>query len=177
MSLILSIDPSLSCTGWALVNADATKAVAFGKFNTTESMDLHVRCRLLATNVQSAALDHCKAADIAAVLIETPQDEGNSGRGRRSTTYLPSYGACVGYFLGHFDAQVFAERVHAISASKWGKGFRTGGDNKPQRVKAAAWTYQIKPEDMGKPTVAGNVADALLMARWWADRQRLGGGR
>lgn len=181
--MILSIDPSMTCTGWALFQPTDEKIVAHGYVCPPKDAELFVACDLLVSNVWARVLEHTTAADIAHVIIETPQTvmfNGRATKAKRNITNLPTYGVVVGAFYGRFSGMpVFEGKVEGVSVTDWAMRFpiREGDKHKEGRTKLVELLFSLNRGALGPMSYAGNVADALLMARWWADRQRLGGMR
>ena len=180
--MILSIDPSMTCTGWALFEPTREKIVAHGYVCPPEA-DLFVACDLLVSTVWTRVLEHTTAAGIATVLIETPQTvmfNGRATKAKRSITSLPTYGVVVGAFYGRFSGMAPLEgKIEGVSVSEWAMRYAVRKDDKHKegRAKLVELLFNLQRGALGPKSYAGNVADAMLMARWWAERQRIGGGK
>lgn len=182
-AIVLALDPSLSCTGWAVVcvkgPAGLGKLVEAGRITPDHSgpdaaIELHAEVRDLIA---------ARSSDV--VIVETPaagrRAPGGGSFDKRSVVTLPSYGMAVGVCLA--AALEWAPRlkhhVMHVPADEWCRGLpSTRGDkNKSGRVRLAASLYGRDVSAFGAPSTAGNVADAVLLARWAMERvQGVGGG-
>jgi hypothetical protein len=105
------------------------------------------------------------------VIVETPFEKtrGGAGQSKRSVVTLPWYGVAVGAaicgamrYLPGSDA-----KLGGVANDTWAKRYPVGKDPyKTARVKLAADVYGRQPEEFGCKSKAGDVADAVLMARW-----------
>lgn len=174
---ILAFDPSLTCTGWALLrsHAEHPNGVIMGmgylQPDGIPSDDLAVRILDLAKGIGQRAAE--SMADL--IVIETPAATGRApgGQSFRSTVMTaPVYGAAVGACITACGA--FGVKVCGVPADKWTQGFgvpSSRGDTfKVRRVEYVCRQWGL--ESLGPKTYAGNVADAVLIARWamWRDR-------
>lgn len=170
----LIIDPSLACTGWAIIE---------------DAPQLESNCRMIAAGSTKADKGTaCERAHQIAIeifqeiqkekiesfdtIIETPMTFC-VGRGPRSASTLPNYGIVVGTIWMYFKLQGKG-KVHEVSASKWAISSKVKGDkDKTMRVMAVEQKFNLKPGSLGCKTDAGNVADAVLLGVWWINKLRL----
>lgn len=162
--LVVGIDPSMTCTGYAVLSGscvlDAGVIRPSGKTLTERAHDLWRHCRDIVTTHRGAV-----------VVVELPAARGippdAQGFRRRSALTLPVYGIAVGIVLGAYWASPGA-RLIAVAADAWTRGMpSTRGDpRKTGRVRLVEQLYGLGRGGLGAPTVAGNVADAVLLARY-----------
>lgn len=189
---ILALDPSLTCTGFATVDADGSESGRLIEAGTITPMlpdgaPMVERVRCMGRQVWDALW----AAKPGVVVVETPFATPRGGpKQRRSTLTLPNYGVAVGYVLAGADAfrgQINAANppdprapnarpleVVTVPADEWSRGLpSTARDpDKTGRVRFAASLYGLEAADFGAVSVAGNVADAVLLAWWYLRRHR-----
>ena len=165
---ILSIDPSLSCSGWAVVTGTARdpKILTAGMLRL-KAEDLPERVMELFFDVQGL-LDEFHPT---AAVVEMPQTFSFGMGGKRSAATLPGYGmATAAALLACRTNRVLMTpgRVLSPSASVWTRGYpKTKGDpNKQSRVHHAALLFGTIPQFFGAKSNAGNVADAALLGHW-----------
>lgn len=190
--IYLSIDPSISCTGYGLLHDDGSTNGRVIECGTIKPPDAdsgspwtRIRDGLLvdlSALVGSLLLAH----EINVVIVETPQEWSKGLGGKRSAATLPTYGMAVGAVLAELESirkdmsKPFT--LLETSASEWTRsapaartistsGRRQADPNKTARVEyvRALWPTAVLPTAKDK---AGGAADALLMAKWQMDQQR-----
>ena len=187
---ILAFDPGLTCTGYALLGDGAGAGASGCIFDsgTMRSKETHLVPRLneMAADVWAKVYENIDA-DLH-VVIEFPGTRAmppdKSSYGRRSVRFLPHYGMAVGVVFAtvrHCSiAAVACEKRKAMfgiittEPGDWTRGLpKTKGDpHKEGRVRLVESIYGLSAGAMGAKTVAGNVADAVLLARWGLNRVR-----
>jgi hypothetical protein len=179
---ILALDPSLTCTGFATVYADGSESgrlIQAGTITpiTPDGASAVERCRSIRCQVLALCRENPRV-----VVIETPFATPRGGpKQRRSTLTLPNYGISVGYVCaaadqwreGRIVADIEAEVV-TVPADEWSRGLpSTARDpDKTGRVRFAASLYGREVAEFGAVSVAGNVADAILLAWWYLRKHR-----
>ena len=172
---VLAIDPSLTCAGFAVLEpAQVTPARQAGADIIAKGLlrippakkGMLTRCLALQNDIHEVIGEH--RSDV--VVVETPLESTRGMGHKRSHTSGPVYGIAVGVAI--IAAHQSGRRVLLTSASEWAKqiGAPASGRDKYKagRVRAVLWHFgEHHRESMGAETVAGNVADAVLMA-WWA---------
>lgn len=168
---ILAIDPSISCTGWALL-VPLTDALTLHSFGTIEpdqdSLDkrLNVLYRSIRARMDSLEPTH--------IVVELPQTV-SMGAARNATT-LPTYGAAVGTVMG--AAFAYQSRggieVEGISATEWGRTAKRArgraGAAKENRLRLVELYFNIDlHERIGNKVSAAGVADAALLGRYYVN--------
>lgn len=176
----LALDPSMGCTGWAVleeaVNNENGQIIAAGTIAPNLEPSEGGGRRTLDLYRQFYALIH--QHDPGMVVIEEPAQFGAWGPAQKAG--LPLYGMAVGAAVcaaaecstdfGDFEIVFYQPHV-------WSKGLpvnKKGTDpHKNGRVRLAATLYGRSPESFGTKTKAGNVADAVLLARYALRMRRL----
>lgn len=173
MSILLAIDPSLSCTGWATFEIATHKLRYCGIVEESEG-DLIARCNDMVRRTLVSAFTHHNTSDIADVVLELPQTQVH-GLERYAQATLPNYGMIVGYFAAWIEAgHVFTPRLHPVTVTQWALRSSTGGKDKPRRVAAVKYKFGLdllsgaSKLPKGK---AGNAADAILLGDWWLNQR------
>lgn len=169
--MILAIDPSLTCTGWALLRS-VDDLVEFGILRL-RSDDLPSRLIELATDIRSLVTAR---PDLQAIVIERPQTAGGPNRGgfaKMGAMTIAAYGAAFGAAFTTVEAaRQPSTIVLTPQPSDWvGRGripSSAGDTYKRRRVQYVEQLYPSARGNMGAKTNAGNVADAILMGRWGA---------
>lgn len=168
--IILSIDPSMTNTGYAVIEGEPGtdgQLLAAGCMASPKAKTSFARAASLACDVRRTCFEHMP--DV--VIVETPFEKtrGGAGHSKRSVMTLPWYGVAVGaaicgamrYLSGT------AAKVGGVANDTWAKRYPVGKDPyKTARVRLAADVYGREPGEFGCKSRAGDVADAVLMARW-----------
>lgn len=150
--MILAIDPSSSCSGWAVFDA-AGQIVGHGRIKPKRGDTPPARVSVMIFELSQIARQH----GVELVVIEEPAP--SSKVGFTSIPYVTSYGRI-------YEAMRTAYQVETVPASRWTRGRR-----KPARaayVKAAVPTYT------GKGDSGMDEADAIGLGLWWTAKRRLG---
>lgn len=180
--LVFAIDPSIKCTGYAAIRDDGVgdgQLVMKGTISPPVSRSIVDRCEFILAEIRSqiwSAIGH-HSADRDFIVIETPQTVTRGKKGQRSASSLPTYGMIVGCLLWGLDERLWDMR-HTVSATEWTKrGIpATYRDTyKELRVRMVESIYGVRRGGLGAKSVAGNVADAALIARWFVLKKRAEG--
>ena len=173
MSTIFAIDPSLSCTGFALLRSG--KVDHFGTLRLAEDADLPERLIEMFADLCGILDRFSRNSRIDAIVIERPEENRRGGGSWANispftlTVYGSSFGAAV------IAAHAAAPEAMLLTPcpSTWVGRARIpsskGDPHKTRRVKAVEYLF---PETRGRfdcMTRAGNEADAILLARWGAE--------
>lgn len=170
--LVVGIDPSCACTGWAVLDASSGSMMGTlrekGSHKPGEGT-LAERVAETATDVRAHLLGLRDL--LALVVVEFPAKSERSPSaefGRRSILTLPNYGICVGAV---YEAcrQSCDCPILTPASDEWTGGdipSTVGDDYKIGRVRYASSLYGLADGALGPKTYAGNVADAILLARW-----------
>ena len=180
--IVIAFDPSLSCTGFAVIPANLgdTRLVDAGTISADVDGDAYTRAKSItdqALDVIEQYADTDKRTEVwsvASVVIEAPQVVSRGFKGKRSAATAPNYGIIVGALTYAVDLLRggYGFELQRPSATEWTRGYpATHGDpHKTRRVSLVEHIYNLTPGDLGAMTTAGNVADAVLLARWAAAR-------
>ena len=178
--MILALDPSSECTGYAMLGAD--RGIIESGTIRPDARDKTPVARILTIGREVGAL--VKRLSPGVVVVETPfaTPRGGPKKVKRSPVTLPTYGMVVGMVIGEVDVWRLthdpAPVLVTVPSDAWSKGLGSTWDDehKTKRVRAVAYLYGIAPEALGPKTLAGNVADAILMARWALDARAFDAG-
>lgn len=169
---LLAFDPSLSCTGWAVLREDGPTItlVDFGDF-ATKGEELFTRLAFIRQETKS----RLKTYSPDYVAVELPQ-AGFVRGAKRSNTHLPSYGMAVGMVLAAcIESGV---PVVTVTADEWGRRIARGGKGqaKTNRIGAVRIYLGVDLMETYKSEVrASGVADAALMGHHAFAKVRRGG--
>lgn len=164
---ILGFDPSLTCTGAALMEdgklLEWWRIRPKGKGDAVErAMEIADRLVAIIDDYGPQYGDGSRAGNTRYVVIETPafkQHGKISGRAQG----LASYGLAVGIIYGKiatiFDQHPFTKVSH-VGADVWTKG--CGSKDERKERAALAFPFYNRKKDSG-----GDVADAIWIAEWW----------
>lgn len=174
---ILGIDPSLNETAVAVLVSGVPSVGRLVQVYRIrpEGDTLHDRACSLANELASIIEMHQPGC----AVLELPADAKRGGWGAykgRSPLSIAPYGIAVGAAVmvlkWHLPAAVNGGtpvRVFYPSVNDWtGRGVPSskGDPNKVKRANFVRMLYRLGPEALGPKTVAGNAADAVLLARW-----------
>jgi Holliday junction resolvasome RuvABC endonuclease subunit len=174
MTTILSFDPAIGDTGYALLGTSQQSPDGdLHDWGLIEGGEGTVEERLAM--LYTAACELIEKHQPSIVAVEFPFAKAMpGGRARRSVMHLPTYGMAVGVVFA--AARASGRTTVVVANDEWGRRFPTRGDDKKRlRVLAVSGLYNIAPERMGCESKAGNVADAVLLARYVMLRHVVGG--
>lgn len=148
MTIILGLDPSLSCTGWGVIRAEGNRLahIANGQIPTSPKMPMAERLWLLQSGIAAVIAEHgpMRAACEEVFVNENPQ----------STLKLAQARGCVLAACGGAGLMVNEHAARLVKKSVVG----TGGADKKQ---VAAMIKVLLPA----ADIAGaDAADALAVA-------------
>ena len=173
----LAFDPSISCTGWALLEAhNDTLDGEFraGGYIIPDSREAPLVERIL--DLAKAIGERARVTEADCIIIETP---AATGRNKAAQSFkgtaitIPVYGAAVGACIVAAAGGHRGIKMRGVPSDEWTKhrvpSTRSDAD-KSARVEYVRDLYKVG--DLGPKSYAGNVADAVLIARWaiWKDR-------
>lgn len=151
--MLLSIDPSLTCTGWALFDDEGV--VDLGRISTSPKEQLLDRLQCLADGLQAPLTEVAGGH----VVIEVPSGKVGKKLHGRNAAGLSVYGVAVGYVI--CTSKQLGHEPDLITEQQW-----TG--SQPKRVRTAivtgtcpAYATWVK-KDRG-----GDIADAIGLGEWW----------
>lgn len=150
--MILAIDPSSTCTGWAVFDG-AGQIVDHGRVKPDRGDTPAARVSGMIFRLKDTAAEY----RVSVVVIEEPAP--NAKVAFTSIPYVTAYGRI-------YEAMRTAYQVETVAASKW-----TGGRRKPAR---AAYVKAEVPTYTGKGDSGMDEADAIGLGLWWTAKRRLG---
>jgi Holliday junction resolvasome RuvABC endonuclease subunit len=152
--LLLSLDPSSTRTGYALMHgAEDRQLVEAGILKPTTTKDARTRIRQMAADLRALLAE--TAPD--EIVIEVPGSQVSRGR-HAGGAGLTIYGTAVGYLLAVLDHHA-ADRVIEVDAWVW-----TKGQQKAKRTTRVGAMYRNYDERKDR---GGDCADAIGLGRWW----------
>lgn len=177
---LLSLDPSMSCTGWAVLEGEPGTdgaVIEAGVIKPDGDERMGIR-RALYTEARQLMMRACGVG--SCIAVETPAERRTAWGGFRNRGAMdgPQYGAAVGVVLGaawSVQDSPAVVSVIGVPVDTWAAGIPKGkrvnragvlvpDDNKGQRVAMVKYVYGL--DIGGSKADAGGVADAILMARW-----------
>ena len=165
----LGIDPSLTCTGYALVESFGVSPPRIVMAGTIKPKKGHLAQRVIEISEDVRSL--IRTTEPHMVVVELPFATARGGpHAKRSDLTLPNMGMCIGavLYVAHDWCFNSSRSLVCTPSDEWTRGMKMGkqDEHKTGRVRAAAYLFNMTPEEFGAKTVAGNVADAALMAEW-----------
>lgn len=151
---ILSIDPSSSCTGYAVF--DGRSLIECGTFKPKPSDTANVRIEAMAQDLRDTIAEH---APLVLLIEDTSGKVGRRHKGGGAG--LAIYGKSIGYMLATARATP-GLRVITVLENEW-----TRGVSKDTRTARLAG---LRGYDAGQDP-GGDAADAIGLALWWIARQ------
>lgn len=122
--MIFSIDPSISCTGYGLIEWPSAsfpqgRVVECGAITPPDSGSAWERIRRsLVMELNELAESLMDTHSITTVVVETPQDYAVGLNGKRSAATLPTYGMAVGVVLPK-SMEKAAGAADALLIGRW----------------------------------------------------------
>lgn len=180
---IIAVDPSLSCTGYAVLDApedDPVRLVRHGYIARDRKaglgFDLVIAIMDQVTDVVSDALAGGSRGERVVYVVEGPRPSGGFSMGKRSFRSLPWYGVLVGALAFGGPRTMLLERtdgtgrIEYVTPAEWSKGLPVIGEDKYKqaRVRVAEAEFGLVEGALGPKSYAGDVADAILMGSWMA---------
>jgi len=167
---ILTLDPSLTCTGWCIADEGAgpenivvRRASRIVPDRQIPTSDVPGRVRSVVSQVQHLIVEHLFNEIDHLIVIELPSYR-KMARHRGNGSGLALYGFLVGSVWQM--CELISGRVRCVTSDKW-----TGGRSKEKRRKNACRYYKhlSKIKDPGF-----DVSDAVSLAIWWCQIGRRG---
>lgn len=151
---LLAIDPSSSCSGYAVMSDERT-LIECGKLKPTRAKDgPNTRIRTMVNEALQLIAEHQPDW----VVVEDTSGKVARRHGGGGGAGLAIYGKAVGWFICQME-QRMPGRVTCVVENLW-----TRGVSKPKRQAFIASLY--RPYDPKQDT-GGDVADAIGLGRWW----------
>ena len=153
--MILALDPSLTCCGWAVLTSRRQVADCGRILPGSSRKPLGQRLGFLGQELLEVAAHQPRMTD---VIIEVPSGHVGRNRHKGGGAGLSLYGVAVGYVIAIADQ---IGTVHLVNETEW-----TGGTPKDQRVGLIkATTPEYRPHADRDP--GGDIADAIALGQWW----------
>jgi len=166
--MMLSLDPSSTCTGFAeWVDG---KLQAFGRLKPSKA-GLAPMARVSEMGAELVKLIGECLPDV--VVIEVNFSRFGTARKAGGACTLAVYGYAVGYLLARAQQEMFDTKgdfdglVIPVEANAWTAGRKISDEDVRKRLAAALAKTYDPAHDPG-----ANAADAILLGRWWWDQQR-----
>ncbi len=177
MMKVLAIDPSSSCTGYAVLSGLAVAdLIDAGRLRPSEAIDQIAgppwrRAWLGQGPLKAYRRVYSMIADLRDLIIQYVPDwivvevpSGLAGTGSRhgARASLATYGAAAGLIVGACDWFADSNRVVVVTERMWIRG---GNTAKRLRQRAIAAVYRGRYE--WREDAGADAADAIGLGRWW----------
>lgn len=137
MRTILAVDPSLTSTGYALLDADTDKIIAKGKINVSKDYNVDTRIQLIVHELSMVLTNNLK--NVKSDLLCLTMEDGFVGTNARGSLNLAELrGAIIFYFMEN-GFEVFHNKPSEIR-----KNLGLKGNAKKEEV--AARIQEIYPD-------------------------------
>lgn len=156
---VMGIDPSLTATGYAVLDGPGALVEAGIITPTPQRGDVLRRCKSIESQVRAA---WCDAKGPQAV-IEMPGKRPPRGLRMQARVGQANYGVLCGFLFRALRPDILTP----IPADEWTT------ISKARRVTQVAALFPQYREQMGKDK-GGDVADAIALALWWYEQQAKG---
>lgn len=163
--MILALDPSSTCIGYALFAHDGVLFDAGRIRPPSAKADPLNRAQKMFDDVADLVKN---SGTIHAVVVEIPSGKVHrAGRGRgMNGAGLSTYGMAVGYLIGRLVSRDdVCDRIYPVDCNVWTRGGSKEG--RQSSVKARHKTYD-PAKDSGMDT-----SDAICLGEWWITEQRV----
>lgn len=154
---VLALDPSSTCTGYALIGFDG-HIIDAGRIRPHRDKDANHRITAVATEV----IDLFTTSRPDIVVMEDTSGKV-SGRHKGHGAGLSVYGKAIGYLWGRLAA--VGAVVEMVPENEW-----TGGRRKSARAAGVKLAHG-RTLDLSADT-GHDAADAVALGEWWIARQR-----
>lgn len=185
---VVAFDPSIDTAGAACVSQGGNRLVHYtllrtdrGRRWTTECVTEARKDIIRAMQLYDDVTEYLDLYTPGEIIIEFPAREPRHHKGqgftRRSPLTLPTYGMAVGLCLGAATAWRTRRQaaghpceIRDVGADQWTKGYPTTreDEDKEGRVRLVETLYGLEAGALGCRSLAGNIADAILMAKHYA---------
>jgi hypothetical protein len=157
--VLLSVDPSSSCIGWALFARAPANLVSFGRILPPAPVadKALLRMPLMAAALLEVVTSAAEGGDVVdEAVIEVSEGKVHRAAKGGGGAGMSIYGAAWGYVWAKLDARM---KCHVVPANEW-----TRGHTKARRQGSViAMHKRYVPEaDPGM-----DVADAIALGDWW----------
>jgi hypothetical protein len=167
MTTLISIDPSITCTGVAMFrNGDFLEAWAIKpkKISSGNKIPAHIRIDKIIERL-SVIADHRLGAEFVVEITSGKTSSRHGGHGAG----LGTYGMVVGQVVRHLIERHGAQRVHQVYENDWTRG--KGGKDKRQAH--CQYAYPLYAAQYAATDKGGDIADAILLGEYHMQQQRV----
>lgn len=155
--MILALDPSSTCTGYALGEDDGTFREAGVLRPRPTRLPFELRVQSMVTDLREFLRDHSPST----IVLEVPSGKIH-GRLQRANGII-NYGFAVGAIW--LACCIYGgAQLHTVADNVWTRGRQKA---KRQRELAASLPAYDAAKDKG-----ADCADAIELMQWWAEKQR-----
>jgi hypothetical protein len=175
--MILALDPSSTCIGWALFAGD--RLSEYGVIKPSPSkLPTNLRIDNLWARLQTLLNGHTLQHGDQIVMEDCSAQAGRGARAGKGAG-LPVYGKAVGYFWARLDAKFdptsHGPSLHLVEVQEWTQRRINGRKVAQRKEQRQAWvaynhgsyrTIQASGQDPG-----GDMADAIALGEWWITEQ------
>ncbi len=155
---ILAVDPSATCTGYAVFRARTLIRVS--TLTPVETHDAYARMMDIADSLQRIAEER----SVVEAVVEMPGKYVIPGR-----PALPVYCVAAGVLLERLRATLGGGNVYAATPSQWMVGMMKKGQR--LRIARGLWPRVAWPRPTGRirKNFNSDAADAALLGWWFLD--------
>ncbi|MGN6367485.1 MAG: hypothetical protein ACTHN5_04415 [Phycisphaerae bacterium] len=154
--MILALDPSSTCVGYALMTGPRPDQLLDGGLLRPKPAKLPIvaRVRQFAQDLRELLEEHRPAA----VVMEVSFTRHGRAHDRGGAATLGVYGFAVGYLFHVLEASGVS--IESLEATQW-----TGRMRKAERTERIRAMYGARYPAARDP--GGDLADAIGIGRWW----------
>lgn len=153
--MILSLDPSSTTTGYAVLSDDGTKLIDAGKLRGKAGTRATDRVLAMREGLIDVLTEHCPRT----VLIELPTEKQHTRNPERKSG-MPVWAMAAGaLWMVAFDWPYDEDTIAHVIPNTW-----TRGSTKAHRQRQASLCF---PNYDATKDTGGDVSDAITMAMWW----------
>lgn len=155
--ILLSLDPSSTCTGYAVFDWRAMRLIEAGRLRPIQSKSSEARIDQMLNDLD-VLFAECKPS---VVVIEVPTGRQYSRKGRQSSLAVWGFAAGAVWASVRGWAKVSDCTICQVSNVEW-----TRGRSKESRIRRASMYGEYDSAKDG----GGDAADAICLAEWWNRR-------
>lgn len=171
MSPLISIDPSITCTGVARFESDGLNSCFRVRPKQTrkgKTIPAHERIEELICELggEIRGIIHGYQRVNFVVEITSGKTSGRHGGGGAG---LATYGMAVGQVVRFLKEEYGRDQVHEVYENEWTRG----KGQKEHRRWHCRHAYPLYAEHAYEIDKGGDIADAILLGDWWINNQRI----
>jgi hypothetical protein len=153
--MILSLDPSSSCIGYAVGDGSGQIREAGRMRPPSRARDALAKVRAMRPELVEIVDQYHDTLETA--LIETPAPQQGKHMNARGQA---NYGMAVGYVIRLIDELFGWRHVHTVRADQWTRQVKKQHRQRCLELDVPGYRATDDP--------GGDVADAIGLLRWWA---------